>query len=154
MSTIQLAPVMNSVTVDAPPERAFEVFTGNVKAWWPLDRYAVAVDNADDGVDAVDSIIEPREGGRWYEVRSDGSEADWGEIVVFDAPRRVVATWHPGRSADDATEIEVAFTADGDGTRVELTHRGWERLGDRAAEARQGYEGGWKAVLERFSEVV
>jgi uncharacterized protein YndB with AHSA1/START domain len=152
-SQMQLAPVVNAVTVNAPLERAFEVFTGDVGSWWPLDRYAVAVDDENDQVTAVDSIIEPRAGGRWYEVRSDSSEADWGEVLVFEAPHRLVATWHPGRSADQATEIEVRFTPEGDATRVELTHRGWERLGDRAADARQGYEGGWAGVLANYAEI-
>jgi uncharacterized protein YndB with AHSA1/START domain len=152
-SQTRLEPVVNAVTVNASLERAFEVFTQDVKSWWPLDRYSVAGDEDVAGVTAVDSIIEPREGGRWYEVRSDGSEADWGEVVVFDAPHRLVASWHPGRPADQATEIEVRFTADGDATRVELTHRGWERLGERAAEARQGYAGGWETVLGNYAEV-
>lgn len=101
---------------------------------------------------AVDAVIERRAGGRWYEVRSDGSESEWGEVLVFDAPHRVAATWHPGRSADEATEIEVRFTPDGAGTRVELTHRGWERLGERAPSAREGYDGGWKTVLDGYAE--
>jgi uncharacterized protein YndB with AHSA1/START domain len=153
-SQTQLEPVANAVTVDAPLERAFEVFTGDVKSWWSLDRYSVASDEDEAGVVAVDSIIEPREGGRWYEVRSDGSEAEWGEVLVFDAPHRLVATWHPGRTADQATEIEVHFTPDGDATRVELTHRGWERLGERATASREGYAGGWKTVLGKYAEVV
>jgi uncharacterized protein YndB with AHSA1/START domain len=152
-SQTELEPVVNVVTVSAPIERAFEVFTGDVKSWWPLGRYSVAADDGKEGVTAVDSVIEPHEGGRWYEVRSDGSEADWGEVLVFDAPRRLVASWHPGRSADEATELEVRFTSDAEGTRVELEHRGWERLGDRGAEARQGYAGGWIEVLAKYSEI-
>jgi len=150
-SQTQLEPVVNAVTVNAPIERAFEVFTNEVKTWWPLDRYAVAVDDEDDAIVAVDSIIEPRAGGRWYEVRNDGSQADWGEVQVFDAPYRIVASWHPGRSADEATEIEIRFRADGETTRVELTHRGWEKLGERGPEAREGYAGGWKTVLGRYA---
>ena len=151
-SQTQLEPIVNAMTVDAPVERAFEVFTTDVKSWWPLDRYSVAGDDDESGVTAVDSVIESHAGGRWYEVRSDGSEADWGEILVFDAPHRIVASWHPGRSTDEATEIEVRFTPDGDGTRVELTHSGWERIGKRAPSAREGYDGGWKSVLARYSE--
>jgi uncharacterized protein YndB with AHSA1/START domain len=148
-----IEPVVNSVTVAAPVDRAFEIFTTDVKSWWPLDRYSVAGDEDADGVVAVDSVIEPRAGGRWYEVRSDGSQAGWGEVVVFEAPHRLVATWHPGRSAEEATEIEVRFSEDGAGTRVELEHRGWERLGARAAEAREGYAGGWIAVLGKYAEI-
>ena len=151
--TSVLEPVVNDVTVAVPIERAFEVFTTDVKSWWPLDRYSVAADEDRDGVVAVDAVIEPRAGGRWYEVRSDGSEAEWGEVLAFEAPHRLVAAWHPGRPADQATEIEVRFTREGDGTRVELAHRGWERLGDRATEARAGYANGWIGVLRNYSQV-
>jgi hypothetical protein len=48
--------------------------------------------------------------------------------------------------------VEVAFLPDGDGTRVELTHTGWEALGERAEQARRSYDQGWVPVLERFVE--
>jgi uncharacterized protein YndB with AHSA1/START domain len=152
-SQTELEPIVNTVTVDAPIERAFEVFTTDVKSWWPLGRYSVAGDEDPAGVVAVDAVMEPHVGGRWYEVRSDGSEAEWGEVVAYEVPRRVVVSWYPGRSVDEATEIEVRFTPEGDGTRVELEHRGWERIGDRGAESREGYAGGWIAVLGRYAEV-
>jgi hypothetical protein len=44
----------------------------------------------------------------------------------------------------------VTFTADGTGTRVDLEHRGWERLGEVAAEAREEYTQGWPRVLAAF----
>ena len=88
-----------------------------------------------------------------YERMSDGQEATWGEVLVWDAPSRIVLTWHPGdEDASRATEIEVRFTPEGDGTRVDLEHRGWERLGEQAAEAQAGYDGGWEAVLATYAE--
>jgi len=151
--TEDLAPVVNSVTVPAPVERAFDVFTTQVKAWWPLDRYSVAADADQQGIAAIDAVIEPRVGGRFYEVRSDGSEADWGTVAALDAPRRVVVEWAPGGSPETATEWEARFIPDGDATRVELEHRGWERLGARAAEVRDGYFSGWPRVLQKYAEV-
>ena len=51
-----------------------------------------------------------------------------------------------------AQEVEVRFSADGGGTLVELEHRGWQKLGARAAEARAGYDEGWTVVLgEHFA---
>jgi uncharacterized protein YndB with AHSA1/START domain len=149
--TTELEPVVNSVTVQAPIERAFEIFTSQVRAWWPLDRYSVAADEDQQGIVAVDAVLEPRAGGRFYEVRSDGSEAEWGEVVECDAPRRIVVAWHPGAPASASTEWEARFTPEGEGTRVELEHRGWERLGERAAEAREGYANGWPRVLAGYA---
>jgi hypothetical protein len=38
-----------------------------------------------------------------------------------------------------------------DHTRVELEHRGWERLGDQGHRSRAGYESGWPSVLAAFA---
>ena len=44
----------------------------------------------------------------------------------------------------------MRFVPEGDGTRVELEHRGWERWGDEAAETRASYDSGWDTVLAPF----
>ena len=93
---------------------------------------------------------EPRVGGRLYETRDDGEEADWGRVVAWAPPSRLVFTWHPGRDASSEQEVEVRFSAVSGGTRVELEHRDWHKLGDAAGETRSGYDAGWDPVLERY----
>ena len=96
-------------------------------------------------------VFEAREGGRLYERLSNGEECDWGEILVWDPPNRIVLTWHPGyEDPAEMTEIEVRFSAAGEGTLVELVHTGWERLGERRASARNGYNEGWNYVLGKY----
>ena len=49
----------------------------------------------------------------------------------------------------------MRFIADGDATRVEVEHRGWERLGierGRAAREDYGSDEGWGMVLSRYAE--
>jgi uncharacterized protein YndB with AHSA1/START domain len=146
-----MEPIHKSIRVDAPVEQAFATFTERIAQWWPLDRYSVGAGR--DGVRTETAAFEGRVGGRLYERMSDGQEATWGEILAWEPPGRIVLTWHPGsEDASRATEIEVLFTPDGDGTRVELEHRGWERLGERAAEARTGYDSGWQSVLGKYEE--
>ena len=71
-----------------------------------------------------------------YERAPDGQEHDWAAILVYEPPHRVVLEWKVN-SAAPPTEVEVRFTQDGDGTRVELEHRGWERTrGRRGRRAR------------------
>lgn len=65
----------------------------------------------------------------------------------------MVFSWLPGRDASTAQEVELSFTDNGFGTRVELEHRGWEMLGERAAEVREGYNTGWVPVLARYVDV-
>jgi uncharacterized protein YndB with AHSA1/START domain len=107
-----------------------------------------------------EAIIEPRTGGRWYERGVDGSECDWGEVLAYDPPHRLMLSWHlNGEWAYDpdparASEIEVTFTPEGDGTRVQLEHRGFERHGATAAALREGVsgDGGWNGLLRLYSE--
>jgi len=44
-----------------------------------------------------------------------------------------------------STEVEVRFVPFDGCTRVELEHRGWERLGELANTARIDYDQGWLA---------
>jgi uncharacterized protein YndB with AHSA1/START domain len=107
----------------------------------------------------VDAVIDPRAGGRWYECGDDGSTCDWGRVLSWQPPSRLVLSWDI--SADwlpDATlktEIEVRFIAEGkDGTRVELEHRHLDRYGARRDEMRRIFESdmGWKGLLDAFAD--
>jgi uncharacterized protein YndB with AHSA1/START domain len=137
--------IRKSVTVNAPIEHAFEVFTEGISSWWPLKTHSIKEDLADE------VVFETKPAGRIYE-RWHGGNENWGEVLAWEPPRRVVFSWHPGHDPASATEIEVRFSEDGGATRVELEHRGWERLEGRAQEARAGYDGGWDAVLTRYAE--
>ena len=132
-------------------EEAFRIFTEETGAWWPLDTHArAAAGQRGEDVKAETVVIEGRVGGRIYEVMSDGTEASWGEVNVWEPPQRVVFSWKPNPRDEPPTEVEVTFTPDGTGTRVDLEHRGWERLGEVAAEAREEYTQGWPRVLSSF----
>jgi uncharacterized protein YndB with AHSA1/START domain len=141
-----LAPVIQSVLVNLPLESAFHLFTRNATRWWPLRTHSVG------GDEAVSCTLEGWVGGRFYEVGQDGSQSDWGKVLVWDPPHRLVCTFYPGRTPDVAGELEVAFHEVPGGTRVTLTHRGWERLGKQAQAEREGYARGWEVVLRKFVE--
>ena len=76
-------------------------------------------------------VIEPRAGGRWYEIGNDGAEQDWGKVVACEAPDRLLLIWSlNGEWAYDPdfeTTVEVRFTADGDHTIVDFEHRDLDR---------------------------
>ena len=137
-------PVVKVVSVRAAPPRAFELFAGDLARWWPLAQFHT-------GPDPVDCAIEPRVGGRVFERAADGRETTWGTIVAYDPPHRLAFSWIIGLSADQAQLIDIRFTPEAAGTRVELTHSGWEKLRDAAAAAglRERYDRGWATLIER-----
>jgi uncharacterized protein YndB with AHSA1/START domain len=124
------------------PEDAFRLFTEDIGSWWPMDPHSVF------GATARVDV----EGSEIVEQSAKGERSVWAEIVESSPPHRLVLSWHPGTDPAKATRVEVAFLPDGEGTRVELTHTGWEALGERAEAARQSYDNGWQLVLQRFAE--
>jgi len=148
---IRPAPVRKSVRVNATPDRAFDVFTSGIGRWWPKSHKI--------GQAALDRpVIEPRAGGRWYELDVDGSECELGKVAVWEPPSRLILIWQltPEFSFDPdlITEVEVTFTPDGDGTVVDLEHRDLERMGDQAEAMAEtvGGPGGWPALLQLFAD--
>lgn len=141
--TTEIQPVVESVEVGLVVEEAFRLFTEQMHTWWPVARHSI-------GEGKVETIVfEGRTGGRVYERWDDGAEADWADILEWDPPHRLRLAWHPNESGL-STDVEVSFAASEAGTRVELTHWGWENLGADAVAARESYSGGWKTVLDIF----
>jgi uncharacterized protein YndB with AHSA1/START domain len=139
----KIAPVRKSVVVRRTPEEAFAIFTERMASWWPLATHSLFE------AEAGTCGIEPRVGGKIYETSRSGERTEWGTILTWEPPRRFVTTWHPGQDPENPTEVEVRFTAVPEGTRVDLEHRNWEKLGEKAAMARNGYDQGWVEVFER-----
>jgi uncharacterized protein YndB with AHSA1/START domain len=151
--TIKPAPVRKSVVVNASPERAFEVFTAGFNDWWPRSHSI--------GASPLDkAVIEPRDKGRWFGKLQDGSEAEWGDVLAWDPPSRVLLAWRIGADwqyhADLLTEVEVTFTLEGKATRVVLEHRHLERMGAEAEGMRAQFdsEGGWSGLLQMYADKV
>ena len=144
--TVSDLTLRKTIEVAAAPDRAFRLFTEGMAGWWPVRTHSVGEDRAET------VVFEPGLGGRIYERTLDGDEHVWGTVTAWEPPGRVVFTWHPGRGPDTEQDVEVRFEPSGTGTRVELVHTGWERLGDRAAAVRENYDGGWDLVVgERFA---
>ena len=145
--------VRRVVSVQAPPEVAWHVFTKQMGSWWPLAMYKIGKANA------VDAVIEPRVGGRWYERGDDGSTCDWGRVLMWEPHSRLVLSWDitADWQYDPAlqTGIEVRFITEGDaGTRVEFEHRRLDRYGDRCDEMRTIFDktGDWGQLLAAFAQ--
>jgi uncharacterized protein YndB with AHSA1/START domain len=146
--------VRSTLLVPAPIERAFAVFARRLESWW-VKEYTWS------GPEALAEIgIEPREGGMAYEIGPHGFRTDWGRVVVWEAPRRLVFTWQIGPDRAPvpdparASEVEVRFIPDGDHTRVELEHRNFDRHGVAAEGYREALTAGWQELLSRYAAAV
>jgi uncharacterized protein YndB with AHSA1/START domain len=144
-----IEPIVQAVETQAAPERAFAAFTRSMGDWWPRGMTIGAREHA-----AI--VIEPRVGGRWYERDADGNETEWGRVLAWEPPGRLLLAWQiDSRWRYDAgleTEVELRFEplAAG-GTRVTLEHRDLERFGaDAAAHAGQ-LRDGWPRLMEGFA---
>jgi activator of Hsp90 ATPase-like protein len=142
--TVTGAPIVKSVHVECSPERAFEVFTRDVARWWPTETHALHPG------EVREVVWEEREGGEVYEIGRTGEKALWATVLAWAPPDGFTIAWRVNAEAEAATEVEVRFTPDAGGTRVDLEHRHWERLGERAAETMASYRSGWDFVLGRF----
>lgn len=156
MTALAIEPaVRKRVTVAAPLALTFEVFTARLETWWPMATHHIGE------ADCAAVVIEPKVGGRWFERGADGRECDWGYVLAWDAPNRIVLAWQlDARWTFDpalVTEVEVRFSAvDAATTQVELEHRGLQAYGDAAAQMREilGSPNGWSGMLEHYARVV
>ena len=145
--------VRRQVTVELPQERAYRLFTSEMGSWWPRESHHVGE------LQPADVVMEPRDGGRWFERDAAGTECEWGFVTSWDPPERVLLAWHLDLEFEFdpdpamATQVEVRFVPEGPSTtRVELEHRGFEVFGERGKKLVEsvGSEGGWAGLLELY----
>jgi uncharacterized protein YndB with AHSA1/START domain len=144
--------VKTEIDVDAPLDAAFAFFAERFDAWWPRGHKI-------GGADLEEAIIEPRQGGRWYERDVDGSECVWGEVLAWEPPHRLVLSWRIGSDwqlhDDEESEIHVTFAPRGAHTHVELEHRHLERhAGGEKIRESVSQEGGWPGLLVRYRDAL
>jgi uncharacterized protein YndB with AHSA1/START domain len=148
--------VLKSIVVEAPPERAFTVFTDEMASWWPRDHHILESELAE-------MVLEPRAGGRVFDRGVDGSECQWARVLAYEPPDRVVIAWdintdweiEPDHSK--SSEVEVRFVPEDDGrTRVELEHRNLDRHGPNWEQMRDsvGSPDGWGTILEAYAALI
>lgn len=156
VSSVSDTPVRQSIVVKAHVERAFDVFTAGIDTWWPRTHHI--------GKSPLKTnVIEPRLHGRCYGLSVDGTECDWGRVLVWEPPRRLVLAWqiNPEWQFEPdvarSSEVEVRFTPEAGGTtRVELEHRYFSRHGAGSDGIRTAVSGsgGWPALLDLFATKV
>ena len=143
---MSIAPIVRTVEVKAAPARAFDLFTSRIGDWWPK-----GIGKAPH----VAIVMEPQVGGRWFERDADGNETQWGKVLSWEPPARVLLAWQINTrwsfDPDLMTEVELTFApAEGGGTLVTLEHRNLERFGADAVPHVERLRGGWPTHLAVF----
>ena len=145
--------VRRQITVRAPIERAFAVFTERFGDFKPPEHNLLKAPIAE-------TVFEPRVGGHIYDRATDGSECRWARILAYEPPDRVVFSWDIGPTwqietePENTSEVEVRFIAEAPGrTRVELEHRDIDRHGPgwQAVAEGVGDDAGWPLYLARYA---
>ena len=148
--------VRRQITVNAPLEEAFTVFTDRFGDFKPPEHNLMSAPIAE-------TVFEPRVGGHIYDRATDGSECHWARVLVYEPPQRVVFSWDIGPTwqlesdPENASEVEVRFVAETPTrTRVDLEHRnidrhgpGWEAVSDGV-----GHDAGWPLYLDRYAALL
>jgi uncharacterized protein YndB with AHSA1/START domain len=138
-----MTPLILAFDVDCSVEHAFSTWTAEIGSWWPQDHTVTGA------AEAV--VMQSGVGGRIYERTADGSEHDWGEVTAWEPPGRLAYLWHLRGDRADATQVEVRFLPRGEATtRVEIEHRGWERLGAAGEQWRERNQIGWDTLLPHY----
>ncbi|MHA1555052.1 MAG: SRPBCC domain-containing protein [Alphaproteobacteria bacterium] len=143
-------PLVRTIEVPCNQAKAFNVFLGEMHAWWPLDKFSVS---ALTGKTAKTLRVDARAGGRIVEISQDDEEHPWGEIRAYDPHDYVAMDFHIPHPSDREGEfslVELRFIVMGeDRTRVELVQTNWEAFGKKAEMLRGGYGGGWTLIFEQ-----
>jgi uncharacterized protein YndB with AHSA1/START domain len=133
--------IRKSIWIERPPETSFRVFCEEMAEWWP------------GGFGGKDSkmFLEREVGGRLYERRADGTEYQIGRVTIYQPPSIVAFTWR-APSWDVTTQVEIRFSGEAGGTRIELEHSGWEQSA-KTRDARNNYDSGWSTILGHYKAV-
>jgi len=144
--------IRKEVTVNASAEKAFRVFTADFNAWWPSSHHISKVE-------LKEAVIEPKQGGRWYERGVDDSECEWGRVLTWDPPHRLVLAWQLTANYEYdpnfETEVEVTFEAKGPNTTlVVLQHKYLDRYGEnqeKVVKSVGNEDGGWGGIMNLYA---
>jgi len=154
--TTEPTTVNATIEVNAPQQRAFEVFTHDFGAFKPPEHNLLAVPIAE-------TVVETHIGGHIIDRGTDGSECRWARVLAYEPHDRFVFSWDISpywqveTDEDRTSEVEVTFTALAqDRTRVDIEHRHLDRHGDGWTGVRDGVstDQGWPLYLTRYADLL
>ena len=95
-------------------------------------------------------VIEPWPGGRWYRDLGNNAGHLWGHVQVIKPPTLLELCGPMFMSYPAINHLQYRLTAEGDGTRLRLTHRAFGQI---PREVQEGVGEGWDSRLTRIREI-
>src|SRR5262245_54390043 len=133
--------IRKTIVVRCDVDTAFRVWTEQIDIWWPKGH-------SRSGDPSTRVFLERHVGGRLYERTPEGVEHAWGQVMVWEPPGHLAYHWYLGSGPDQPTRVDVRFSAEADGrTRVDVSHRGAEYVGERWPHTSSIFDKAWEAVL-------
>lgn len=150
-----MSAVLVSLRVAATPQRAFDVFTQEISAWWQPNGLFQLTPRGDGEL-----RFEGGEGGRLVTTLPSGKEFEIGRISAWVPGERLAFSWRQATfTPDQVTHVDIRFEPVGDETRVTVEHRGWDTIPQEHV-ARHGFPLGvfqmrqaehWRALLSAMA---
>jgi uncharacterized protein YndB with AHSA1/START domain len=142
-----------TTTVPLELDAAFDLFTAGFGTWWPREF-------SWSGPELLEEIgMQERDGGFVYEQGPGGFHLDFGQILAWTPPRRVLFTWQigpdrvPVPDRGKASEVDATFGAVDEGTLITVTHGKWERHGEGAEAYREQFADVWPYALGNLAKL-
>lgn len=146
------------VTVKVPisASDAFNAFIDDLHSWWPKE-YTWAGD-------VLERIkIEPKENGRCFERGPYGFECDWGRVLKWNPPHRIIFSWQispnrvPEPNPEKASEVEIQFKEiSNKATKINFEHRNFDNHGKDAETYKKALNSpqGWPYIIDNYKKLV
>jgi len=135
--------ITEEVVIKAAPPRVFNAVTKETRAWWgPPYLYTKLAENV---------ILEPKLGGRFYEVWGTGQGRLWGIITQIRKNEWIEITGTIGMKGAVQGIVSFSLEPKGESTLVTLTHHA---IGQITEDTRSGYATGWKDLLGRLKTFI
>jgi uncharacterized protein YndB with AHSA1/START domain len=128
--------ITHEVMIKATPNRVYNAITNKIAAWWGTPYLYTRL--------AKDIVLEPKLGGRFYEVWGTGQGRLWGTVTQIKKNEWIEITGNLGMKGAVQGTICFALEAKDGATLLTLTHHA---IGQISEETESGYVVGWKDLL-------
>ena len=94
--------------------------------------------------------LEAWPGGRWFRDLGNNTGHLWGHVQVIKPPTLLELCGPMFMSFPAVNHLQYRLTAEGDGTRLKFTHRGFGHIPEDVLE---NVGGGWEYIVNRIREI-